>query len=122
MNIQELIAMEAEASEAARDQPPPPGVKPVRRGRGEVLSIRLNHDELAALTATADGLGVPTSTMARTYIVRGLRGDATPLTSQIEAAVMSALERFEAVKAERATGETPTTTKAKPAKAKAEAS
>jgi hypothetical protein len=53
MNMRELLAAEAEASDASVDKPAPPGVEPVRRGRASVLSVRLSPQELDALTTQA---------------------------------------------------------------------
>lgn len=75
MTVKETIATEAAASEATRDEPIPVGGTGTRPGRprAAVLSVRLNPTELDALTAQARTRGVPTSTLARSLIVQGLR-------------------------------------------------
>lgn len=67
-----IVDIEAEASEASRDMEPPPGVKPTRRARATVFSVRLTDDEYDALAAVAEERGIPVSTLARSLIVQGL--------------------------------------------------
>lgn len=73
MGIEALIAAEAEAAELNPDAEIRPG-STVTRGHNRVktLQVRLNDDEFAALTAVAQRLGVPTSTLARDLLLREL--------------------------------------------------
>ena len=73
MGIEELIAAEAEAAELNPDAAIRPGSK-VTRGHNRVktLQVRLNDDEFATLTAVAERLGGPASTLARDLLLRGL--------------------------------------------------
>lgn len=73
MKIEDLIATEAEAAEQNRDAQIRPGSK-VTRGhdRSRTLQVRLNASELEALTAAADRLGVPVSTLARDLLLAQL--------------------------------------------------
>ena len=73
MGIEELIAAEAAATELNQDAAIRPGSK-VTRGHNRVktLQVRLNDNEFATLTAVAERLGVPTSTLARDLLLREL--------------------------------------------------
>jgi hypothetical protein len=79
-DIKKLIAEESAAAESAEM---PAGTRPTRRGHGraQVLSIRLNPDENAALIAAADRARLPVSTYVRTLILKELaapsRGGST---------------------------------------------
>jgi hypothetical protein len=101
MNMRELLAAKAAASDASAGQPAPPGVEPVRRGRASVLSVRLSPQELDALTTQAHNDGIPVSTLARALIVRAMHANNEPSIARIEEAVMAALERFETRRKER---------------------
>lgn len=75
MNIEEVIATEAQASENDRDAPIRPGTRITRgHSRTQTLQVRLNDDEVAALADAARASGVPTSTLARDLIKAGLAG------------------------------------------------
>jgi hypothetical protein len=67
-----IVDIEAEASEIGRDMDIPADARPTRPGRASVLSVRLAHDELAALTTLAQQRGIPVSTMARSLIIEAL--------------------------------------------------
>ena len=73
MGAEKLIAAESEAAEQHPDTAIRPGSK-VTRGHNRVktLQVRLNDDEFATLTAVAERLGVPASTLARDLLLRGL--------------------------------------------------
>ncbi len=73
METRALIAGEAEAAELNPDAAIRPGSK-VTRGHNRVktLQVRMNDDEFAALTAVAERLGVPASTLARDLLLREL--------------------------------------------------
>lgn len=73
----DLIAAEAEASEQNKDAPIRPGTKVTRgHGRSRTLQVRLNEEELQALTALAERRGVPASTLARDLLLSHLGQDA----------------------------------------------
>ncbi|MDR0483587.1 MAG: hypothetical protein LBH13_10635 [Cellulomonadaceae bacterium] len=77
MNIEEIIATEAEYSEQHRHDPLPEGVSPSRTGAGAtVLSVRLTKNQYSELRDRAIHEGLPTSTFAKTLILSGL-GDKT---------------------------------------------
>lgn len=73
MGAEKLIAAEAEAAEQNPDAAIRPEAK-VTRGHNRVktLQVRLNDDEFSALTAAAERLGVPASTLARDLLLREL--------------------------------------------------
>lgn len=72
-DIEELLGIEAEASERNKDAEPGPGTRTTRgNGRAKILQIRLNPEELAALREAAERRGLPVSTVARDMILRGL--------------------------------------------------
>jgi hypothetical protein len=73
--LAELVRTEAESAEATRDEPyDEEALARVRRAPkgGTVLSVRLNDDELAALTALARDKHIPVSTMARSLILTAM--------------------------------------------------
>lgn len=71
MDIEELIAVDAEAAEQDRDAPLGNGARVTRgNGRAKTLQIRFNPDELAALTALAEERGLPVSTLAGDMLLR----------------------------------------------------
>ena len=73
MGIEELIAAEAEAAELNPDAAIRPGSKvTLGHNRVKTLQVLLNDDEFATLTAVAERLGVPASTLARDLLLRGL--------------------------------------------------
>ncbi len=78
MSINDLIAAEAAASEQNPDAPIKAG-STITRGhsRAKTLQIRLNDDELAALTSLAEGRGVPVSTLARDLLMGQLAASDT---------------------------------------------
>lgn len=77
MEIDELIDAEAEASERNRNAKIRPGTKVTRgHSRSRTLQVRLNEDEMEALTALAEERGVPASTMARDVLLVHLAAPA----------------------------------------------
>ena len=81
-DIEKIIEEETDASETNRDAPIPEGAKVTRpnRGRSTVYSIRLNPDEVAALQSIADAVGVPGSTLARSWIVERIEEEHAGLS------------------------------------------
>lgn len=73
MSIRDLIAAEAEAAERNPDASLKPGSK-VTRGhqRARTLQVRLNTEELEALTRLAERRGLPVSTLARGILLTQL--------------------------------------------------
>ena len=73
MSISDLIAAEAEAAERNRDAGLEPGSR-VTRGhqRAKTLQVRLNAEELEALTRLAERRGLPVSTLARDILLTQL--------------------------------------------------
>jgi hypothetical protein len=93
-DVQKLIEQEIEAMEASSDQPDRADrAKPIRKNRGEILSLRLRPEELEELTAAAEAKGVPVSTLARSLVVQGLRPqpEPVPLELTIKRAVYQAM-------------------------------
>lgn len=74
-SLRELIVDEGDAAEETRDQPIPDDAESTRPGlsRASVFSVRLNAEEMDAVTAAARARGVPASTLARSLILLGLR-------------------------------------------------
>jgi predicted DNA-binding protein len=71
MDINKLIAAEAEHSEMHRDLPD--DAVPTRGNKGAaILSVRLTKDQYATLSEKAEEEGLATSTLARTLILSGL--------------------------------------------------
>ncbi len=90
-HIQRLIAEEAAASETNRDAPIPANATVSRpnRARSTVYSIRLYPAEVAALQALADAVGVPASTLVRSWIaerVRAEQGEVSDAEAELHAA------------------------------------
>ncbi|HET7388256.1 MAG TPA: hypothetical protein VFJ19_16500 [Nocardioidaceae bacterium] len=76
-SLEELLEREALASEANPDAPLKPGTKISRgHGRSTVYSVRLNQQEVDQIEDLADRLGIPASTMVRSWIVERLAADA----------------------------------------------
>ena len=77
-----------EEAEATRDEPLSGSAARPGLTRAKVLSVRLNPDELAELTAYADRLDVPASALVRGWILSHVRpgADTSP------AAVVEAVE------------------------------
>lgn len=75
MSISDLIATEADAAERNPDAAIKPGSK-VTRGhqRAKTLQVRLNVEELDALTRLAEQRGLPVSTLARDLLLSQLAG------------------------------------------------
>jgi hypothetical protein len=73
MSISDLIATEADAVERNPDAPIKPGSK-VTRGhqRARTLQVRLNVEELDALSRLAEQRGLPVSTLARDLLLAQL--------------------------------------------------
>ena len=78
MSISDLIATEADATERNRDAAIKPGSS-VTRGhqRAKTLQVRLNAEELDALTLLAEQRGLPVSTLARDLLLSQLGGADT---------------------------------------------
>jgi hypothetical protein len=62
----------------ARDESAPPAAAGQGVERAKVLSVRLSADEFERLTDLATEIGVGPSTLARTFIRRGLTASAAP--------------------------------------------
>jgi hypothetical protein len=78
-SVEELLEQEARASESNRDAPVKPGTKvSPGHGRSKVYSVRLNQDEVEQLEQVAEHLGLPPSTMVRSWIVERLPGPQIP--------------------------------------------
>jgi hypothetical protein len=77
MKVNELIEDEAAASEENGDAPIAPDAKLRRpnRSRSTVYSVRLSPDEVAAVQQLADAVGLPPSTLVRSWIVERLRSE-----------------------------------------------
>lgn len=89
-SIEELLEREALDSESNPDAPLKPGTKVSRgHGRSQVYSVRLNQDEVEQVEQMAARLGLPASTMVRSWIVERLAADSD---TTIEA-VVRRLER-----------------------------
>lgn len=75
MSISDLIAAEAAAAERNPDAAIKPGSK-VTRGhqRAKTLQVRLNDEELDALTRLAEQRGLPVSTLARDLLLSQMAG------------------------------------------------
>ena len=84
MSINDLIATEAAASEENPDAPLKAG-STITRGhsRAKTLQIRLNDDELAALSSLADARGIPVSTLARDLLLGQLAASDTSIKALI---------------------------------------
>lgn len=78
MSINDLIAAEAAAAEQNPDAPLKAG-STITRGhsRAKTLQIRLNDDELAALSSLAEARGIPVSTLARDLLLGQLAASDT---------------------------------------------
>jgi hypothetical protein len=78
MSINDLIATEAAASEEHPDAPLKAG-STITRGhsRAKTLQIRLNDDELAALSSLAEARGIPVSTLASDLLLGQLAASDT---------------------------------------------
>jgi predicted DNA-binding protein len=76
-SVEELLEREAMASESDPDAPLKPGTKVTRgHGRSKVYSVRLNQDEVEQVEQMAARLGLPASTMVRSWIVERLAADS----------------------------------------------
>lgn len=73
--VARLVAEEASASEADRDAPILDGsvVERPNRPRSEVYSVRLTKEEVASLEALASEVGLPASTLVRSWILDQIR-------------------------------------------------
>lgn len=103
-DIARLIDEEAEHAEVTREDPYPPGVIAERRNRARstVYSVRLSDDEIAEIHRLARAVGVPASTLVRTWITERIahaHSAKTPvdpavrdaIRTEVEAAVKAAL-------------------------------
>jgi hypothetical protein len=74
--LDELLADEGAAAEAAEADPNSPKRTDVQVTRGHsrarTLQVRLNDEELAELVALAQGRGLPVSTVARQLLLQSL--------------------------------------------------
>ena len=89
--IARVVAEEAAASEANRDEAvlADYAVNWPNRPRSAVYSVRLNLEEVASLQALAEEVGVPASTLVRSWIVdqlRSARGDFGEAEAELRAA------------------------------------
>lgn len=76
-SVEELLEREALGSESNPDAPLKPGTKVSRgHGRSKVYSVRLNQDEVEQVEQMAAHLGLPASTMVRSWIVERLAEDS----------------------------------------------
>ncbi len=93
MSINDLIAAEADATEQNRDAAIKPG-STVTRGhqRAKTLQVRLNTEELAALTMLADQRGLPVSTLARDLLMAQLAAGQDTTTQALIAKIRSELD------------------------------
>lgn len=94
-DVAQLLATEGEHAE---NHPLPADAKPTRIGspRSAVLSVHLNADEIEALNRVAATLNIPPSTLARTWILDGIRADEgtdlrTIVRQEVRDAVRAAL-------------------------------
>ncbi len=73
--LDRILDEETEASELGRDAEPTAATKVSRpnRNKSKVFSVRLSESEMAALQDAADYADLPPSTLARQFIVLGLR-------------------------------------------------
>lgn len=73
--LSELLREEAEHSEQHADADAQPGTTVSQPGhaRSTVYSVRLNHDEHAALQHLADDTGIPASALVRSWILERVR-------------------------------------------------
>ncbi|MHB1526466.1 MAG: hypothetical protein ACYCZN_09330 [Candidatus Dormibacteria bacterium] len=90
-DIARLVAEEAASSEANRDAPllADSAVGRPNRPRSAVYSVRLNLEEVASLQALAEEVGVPASTLVRSWIVdqlRSARGEFGEAEAELRAA------------------------------------
>jgi hypothetical protein len=84
MTINDLIATEAAATEQTPDAEIKPGSSITRgHSRAKTLQVRLNDDELAALTLLAQTRGIPVSTLARDLLLAHLSASDTSTKSLI---------------------------------------
>jgi len=84
-DIEKLIDQETESSEEDRDAPIPAGATLSRpnRARSAVYSIRLDPDEVIALQTIAEAAGLPSSTLARSWIVGRIREEQTGFNGSV---------------------------------------
>lgn len=114
MNIDKLIAQEAEASEANPDAPEKPGTR-VTRGvpRGRTLQVRLTAEEYAELEAAAAASELPVSSYARNLLLVTAEPAAEP--TQLIGRIQMDLDKLSAI-TRRATPAKSAAKKATPAR------
>ncbi|MFT3944454.1 MAG: hypothetical protein QM705_11640 [Ancrocorticia sp.] len=105
-DIERLLKEEAEYAEAHKDEPLRGGTSIIRRGqKSKVYTLRLTESEYARLEIVAEKVGLPPSTLVRTWIAERLaaedpeRADFQAMASTLEAisirlAAVSARERL----------------------------
>lgn len=83
-----LIDEEADHAEATREESYPPGAVAERRNRTRttVYSVRLSDDEVSAIQRLAESVGVPSSTLVRSWIVEHL-GERSMARRKLDPAV-----------------------------------
>lgn len=83
--LDDLLRDEAEHAEQNKDAPPVPGTK-VTRGhdRARVLQVRLNEDELAAVTNIAEESNLPVSTLVRSWILDRIQEPESGPTATVD--------------------------------------
>lgn len=62
-------------SERTKDDPIPEGVKPKKLNKSVPVAVRLSSEEADAVTAMAEEMGVPLSSLLRGWILDGLHGN-----------------------------------------------
>jgi hypothetical protein len=79
-DLQEIVAEETAASEAARDLPL--SARAVRKGqsRSVVYSVRLTPEQTEAIQQIAEEAGIPASALVRDWVVEGLAAERVTAT------------------------------------------
>lgn len=89
IDVEQLIAAEAEHSEVTRDDPIPAGALAAARrpnlARSVTFTVRLNPDELTGVREVAARRGVPPSTLVRGWVVRELAAEKSGPTDAVQA-------------------------------------
>lgn len=91
-DVERLLKEEAEYAEAHKDEPLRGGTSIVRGGqKSKVYTLRLTESEYARLEIVAEKVGLPPSTLVRTWIAERLaaedpeRADFQAMASTLEA-------------------------------------
>ena len=90
-NVERLVAEGAEASDANPDAPvlDSSTLSRPNRARSTVYSIRLNPEEVAEVQALAEAVGLPASTLVRSWIIERIRaehGEVSDAEAELRAA------------------------------------